>query len=254
MVLTTSCPEAGPRQGRLSAADVQRMFAEITPRYDLLNHVLSFGMDFLWRRRLARCVRRPEPGATLRVADLCCGTGDLTAALARRAGPGGRVLGLDFCRPMIDRARRKYGALPGLRFAVADAMNLPLADEAFDVVAVAFGVRNVENLEAVLSEMVRVTRRGGCILILEFCRPEGAVWGAIFGFYFRHLLPIVGCLISGHRSAYRYLQSSVGRFLGPGELASRLERAGACDVRLQRLIGGVATLTIATKSGSGHRE
>ena len=253
--MTTSCPEAGPRQGRLPAAEVQRMFAEITPRYDLLNHLLSFGLDRLWRRRLARQVRPPESaGATLRVADLCCGTGDLAADLARRAGPGSEVLGLDFCRPMIDRARRKYGALPGVRFAVADAMSLPLADGAFDVVAVAFGVRNVENLDAALSEMVRVTRRGGCILILEFCPPEGAVWGAIFGFYFGHLLPIVGCLISGHRSAYRYLQASVGRFPGPGELASRLERAGACDVRPRRLIGGVAALTVATRSGPGHRE
>ena len=249
MVLTMSLPETRPRQqGRLSAPDLRRMFAEIVPRYDLLNHVLSFGLDVLWRRHLARQVPPPEAGATLRVADLCCGTGDLTAALARRAGRGAEVLGLDLCRPMIDRARDKYGSLPGLRFAVADATCLPLADGAMDVVATAFGVRNVESLDAALAEMVRVTRDGGRILILEFCRPEGPVWGRIFGFYFGHLLPIVGRVISGHRSAYRYLQASVGRFPGPRELASRLERAGACDVRLQRLIGGVATLAVAMKS------
>jgi len=247
MVLTMSLPETRPRQGTLPAADVQRMFAEIVPRYDLLNHLLSFGLDVLWRRRLAREVPPPRPDATLRVADLCCGTGDLTAALARRAGPGGEVLGLDFCRPMIDRARRKYGSLAGVRFAVADATCLPLADGAFDVVAAAFGVRNVENLDAALSEMVRATRSGGRILILEFLRPEGPVWGRVFGFYFRRLLPIVGCVISGHRSAYRYLQASVDRFAGPHELAARMKRAGAGDVRVERLIGGAAALIVALK-------
>lgn len=221
------------------------MFAEIVPRYDLLNHVLSLGLDFFWRRALARRLPR---GAALCVADLCTGTGDQAAAVARRLGPGGNVVGLDFCGPMIERACCKYGGRAGLEFVLADATQLPLGSDCFDAVTVAFGLRNVADQEAALGEMLRVLRPGGQVLVLEFCRPTGWLWPRIFGFYFGRLVPILGGLVSGRHEAYEYLPTSVERF-GPAEaLGRRLEGATFGGVTVSPLVGGVAVLARGRKS------
>ncbi|NLX59007.1 MAG: ubiquinone/menaquinone biosynthesis methyltransferase [Phycisphaerae bacterium] len=264
-VAATALPPDRPR----SAGEVRRLFAAIVPRYDLLNRVLSVGLDRLWRRELAAAAcptgaapspgldaaSRDEPRSRRRapiLVDIGCGTGDVTAAMAGRLGSGGRIVGLDFCGPMIDRARRKWAALPQAAFVVADAVALPLADASCDAATMAFALRNVVDREAALGEMARVVRPGGRVAVLEFCRPRGHLWPTIFGFYFRRVLPIVGRVISGHPSAYRYLQRSVDAFDDPEHLAGRLAAIGLRPVSQRRLIGGVAALTVADKPAAAE--
>lgn len=242
--MTTLRSDACFAGGRLAAGDVRQMFADLVPRYDLLNHVLSLGLDLLWRRAAACSLPR---GAELHVADLCTGTGDMAAAVARRLGPRARIVGVDFCEAMIRRARRKHAGRWGLEFLVGDATNLPLADGSCDAVTMAFGLRNVGDIDRALAEMFRVLRCGGRLLLLEFCRPRGRLWPAIFGFYFRRILPIVGRVASGHQGAYTYLPASVERFADPTELVARLRDVGAVEAATQRLPGGVAAVTTARK-------
>ncbi|MBN2582007.1 MAG: ubiquinone/menaquinone biosynthesis methyltransferase [Planctomycetes bacterium] len=244
-IVSSDAPlSAGPH----SADEVRQMFTAIVPRYDLLNHLLSFGLDRLWRRQLVGQVTQADGHGQPSVAlDLGCGTGDMVVALARRLGLSSRVLGLDVCRPMIDHARVKCADLATVSLAVADATSLPAADESCDVATMAFALRNIVDREAALREMVRVVRPGGRIAILEFCRPRGRLWPAIFGFYFRRILPIVGRVVSGHPSAYRYLERSVGVFDDPEHLAARLTALGARVVMQRRLVGGVTAMTVATK-------
>jgi len=234
------------RPGTLPADEVRRVFAAIVPRYDLLNCLLSFGLVLSWRRAAARMLPR---GAALVVADLCAGTGDLTAALARRLGLQARVFGVDFCEPMVHRAQQKFGRLPCAAFVVGDALRLPLADGQFDAATMAFGLRNVADARQVLAEMLRVVRPRGQVLILDFCLPRGRATRAVCRFYFRRLLPLIGRVVSGHGFAYSYLPASVERFLSPEQLASLLEAAGAAEVTVRRLAGGVALLLAARKSG-----
>jgi demethylmenaquinone methyltransferase/2-methoxy-6-polyprenyl-1,4-benzoquinol methylase len=234
-----------------------------------LNHLLSFGLDRLWRRELAAAAcresatpppstdaadtdkRHDRPHAPV-VVDIGCGTGDVTAAMARRLRSGGCVVGMDFCGPMIDRARRKWAALSQAAFVVADAVALPLADASCDAATMAFVLRNVADREAALGEMARVVRPGGRVAVLEFCRPRGRLWPAIFGFYFRRVLPIVGRILSGHPSAYRYLQRSVDAFGDPEHVACRLAALGLRPVSQRRLFGGVAALTVADKPATAE--
>jgi demethylmenaquinone methyltransferase/2-methoxy-6-polyprenyl-1,4-benzoquinol methylase len=230
----------GTRDEREAAARVQRMFGHIAPRYDFLNHLLSFSLDRLWRRRTAQRFERVLRQTNARVLDLCCGTGDLTFALEhmrlkvlRDAGAYRMSLvGCDFVQGMIERAHKKArrGRHPAV-FVTSDALQLPFADRSFDLVTTAFGFRNLANYERGLREIARVLKDGGRVGILEFSEPVGPMAG-LFHFYFRQVLPRIGGAISGSKEAYQYLPGSVRKFPSPGELTALMERAGFTSVRV----------------------
>jgi demethylmenaquinone methyltransferase / 2-methoxy-6-polyprenyl-1,4-benzoquinol methylase len=214
---------------------VRAMFGRVARRYDAANHLLSFNLDRFWRARAAARLRTVLEAPSARALDLCCGTGDLLFALG-----AARTLGIDFCHPMLVRARRK-----GARYLVeADALRLPLRDASLDAVATAFGFRNLANYPAGLAEMLRVLRPGGVAAILEFSQPPNPLFGALYGFYSRRLLPLAGGFLSGARDAYTYLPESVGRFPAPSELAAMMREAGFADVRWERMTGGIVALHI----------
>ena len=226
----------GARNEREAAAWVRGMFARVARRYDLANHLLSFNIDRLWRARTVRRVRPmlERPGA--RVLDICCGTGDLTLALARECRTP--VLGSDFCHPMLVAARGKGAA--GL--FEADALRLPLRDASLDLVTVAFGFRNLANYRVGLAEMRRVLRPAGMAAILEFSEPPNAGFAALYHFYSRRILPLIGGALSGSREAYTYLPESVRKFPSAEELAKEMRRAGFREVRYERFSGGIVAL------------
>jgi demethylmenaquinone methyltransferase/2-methoxy-6-polyprenyl-1,4-benzoquinol methylase len=211
---------------RASAARaVREMFSAIAPRYDLLNHVLSFNIDRWWWRRTARTFSEILSRGDARILDLCCGTGDMAFALERQAGrSGARIFGADFAHPMLERAAGKSnGASP--RWVEADALNLPFPDASFDLVTSAFGFRNLADYDAGLREIVRVLRPGGELGILECSEPDGMI-GKLYGVYFQRVLPAVGTAISGVKGAYSYLPASVGRFPAASEMLERMRAAG----------------------------
>lgn len=222
------------------ATEVRRMFGAIAPRYDLLNHLLSANRDRLWRRRAVDRLLEGGPAEGMYL-DACAGTFDLSVELADRAAFRGTVLGFDFAYPMLDAGRSK---LAGRRIApaCADALSLPLGDGSVAGAMVAFGVRNLADLDAGLSELARVLRPGGRLVILEFMTPHWQPFRALYLFYFRRVLPLVGRLISRHGSAYTYLPESVLRFPEPAELARRMEGAGLTDVRWDVMTGGIVAL------------
>jgi demethylmenaquinone methyltransferase/2-methoxy-6-polyprenyl-1,4-benzoquinol methylase len=223
------------------AGYVREMFARVAPRYDLLNHLLSFNIDRLWRRAVARRFRSILANPDARVLDLCCGTGDLAWAL-HRAGKAG-VIGSDFCHPMLTRAGSKF-ALP---FVEGDALGMPFVDGCFDLVTVAFGFRNLADYAAGLREMHRLLRAGGQAAILEFSEPSGPLMGPLYRFYSRNILPKVGGAISGDPAAYTYLPASVKRFPAPEELAAWMREVGFENARFERFTGGVVCLHTGTK-------
>jgi demethylmenaquinone methyltransferase / 2-methoxy-6-polyprenyl-1,4-benzoquinol methylase len=229
----------GARDEREASAHVQRMFARIAPRYDLLNHLLSFSLDRLWRRRTAHRFLPILRRAGAHVLDLCCGTGDLTFALARARGPENNVrypiIGCDFVEPMLTRASEKSAkaAPPNATvFAAADALHLPFGDATFDLVTTAFGFRNLANYEQGLREIARVLKPGGEVGMLEFSEPGSGPLAAVFRFYFRHILPRIGGAISGDSDAYAYLPGSVSKFPSPPGLAALMEQTGFTGVRI----------------------
>ncbi|HEX5423336.1 MAG TPA: bifunctional demethylmenaquinone methyltransferase/2-methoxy-6-polyprenyl-1,4-benzoquinol methylase UbiE [Candidatus Acidoferrales bacterium] len=232
--LPGSSPE-GARDEREAAARVQRMFAQITPRYDLLNHLLSFNLDRVWRRRAANRVAHILQNSEARVLDLCCGTGDLAFALARkRAGNGAIISGADFVEPMLTRAREKARSFgERVTFSAADALQLPFPDSTFDLVTSAFGFRNLANYESGMREIARVLKPSGEVGILEFSEPGSGPLAGLFRFYFRKILPRLGGAISGSGEAYSYLPASVGRFPSPQELASLMKRCGFTAVQFE---------------------
>jgi demethylmenaquinone methyltransferase/2-methoxy-6-polyprenyl-1,4-benzoquinol methylase len=220
---------------------VRGMFGRVAGRYDLLNHLLSFQLDRLWRVRAAGRVSEVLCRPRARVLDLCCGTGDLLLALAARRG--GLVYGADFCHPMLVEARRKIARRPALVFE-ADALRLPLADASLDLVTIAFGLRNLANYRQGLEELRRVLGPGGMLAILEFSRPPHRVLASLYGFYSRCILPRIGGLISGAGDAYTYLPESVGKFPGAEALADEMRAAGYANVEFERMTFGVVALHI----------
>jgi demethylmenaquinone methyltransferase/2-methoxy-6-polyprenyl-1,4-benzoquinol methylase len=221
------------------SSEIRGMFGRIAHRYDVLNRVLSMGQDVRWRRLVARRVREASPD---RVLDVCCGTGDV--ALGFASGP--HIIGADFSLPMLARARAKsHRRDRPLTLMAADALRLPVADASVDVVTVAFGVRNFEDLETGLRELIRVLRRGGTLLILEFSQPRGPL-GPLLGWWARTVPPRLGRLISGDPEAYAYLPASVGAFADTDAMCAILAGLGLVDVTAAPLTGGVCTLYQAT--------
>jgi demethylmenaquinone methyltransferase / 2-methoxy-6-polyprenyl-1,4-benzoquinol methylase len=216
------------------------MFAGIAGRYDLLNHLLSGNVDKRWRRIVARTLR-PSLVEGARVLDVACGTGDLSLVLD---GAGeARVVGLDFCRPMLEIARGKAEADKSpVPFVEGDALRLPFADESFDVATIAFGLRNLASVEEGLRELRRVLRPAGRIAVLEFSDPVVPGFRALFRFYFTRVLPRIGGLISGSRGAYEYLPDSVSKFPDQKRLAALMREAGFEEVGYRNLTGGIAAL------------
>jgi len=234
------------------------MFAAVAPRYDFLNHFLSFGLDLTWRRAAARALRDVLSRPASVAVDVCCGTGDLALALSRFSA--GTVIGADFCTPMLERAERKLsrsaqrsgGTGPALRdrtvlFLAADTLGLPFPDGALELVTSAFGFRNLANYSMGLREMFRVLKPGGVVAILEFSRVRWPVFGPAFRFYFARLLPPMGDWISGVRGAYRYLHDSVTRFPDQKDLATLLGEAGFTGIHYRDFMGGVAALHLGRK-------
>lgn len=223
------------------------MFSGIARRYDLLNHLLSGNVDKRWRRKTARALQ-PSLVEGARVLDVACGTGDLSLVLAE-AGAA-RVIGLDFCRPMLEIARRKADAdSRSIPFVEGDALRLPFADETFDAVTIAFGLRNLAGVADGLRELRRVLKEGGRLAVLEFSSPVVPGFRALFGFYFTRVLPHIGGLVSGSRGAYEYLPDSVTRFPDQKRLAELMRAEGFEAVDYSNLTGGIAALHTGTRVG-----
>jgi demethylmenaquinone methyltransferase/2-methoxy-6-polyprenyl-1,4-benzoquinol methylase len=228
------------------------MFDAIAPRYDLLNHLLSAGIDGYWRSRAVRSL-----GLTGRetLLDVCTGTGDVALAAARLRTTSGRrgaarVVGIDFAAAMLGRGRekvRRAGQEGRVTLVRGDAVRLPARDGCADAVTAAFGIRNVASVESACAEMARVLRPGGRLAILEFSVPRVPVAGAVYRWYFTRVLPRVGRLISGHRGAYAYLPASVGAFQPPSELVALLERSGFREVEAVELTLGIVQLYTAVR-------
>lgn len=217
---------------------IQRMFAEVAEGYDRANRVLSLGIDVFWRKRAAR-VAGVQEGE--RVVDVCAGTGDLSLQLSRL---GAKVVGADFCAPMLRHAERKAtGRSARPSFVCGDAMHLPFRDATFDLATVAFGIRNVEDPVAGLREMARVVRPGGRVVVLEFCRPRVPLLGSAYLFYFRKVLPTLGRWISrSDNGAYDYLPDSVMKFPERTEFTGLMAKAGLARPSFQVLSGGIAAV------------
>lgn len=213
-----------------AAEHVRELFGSIAPTYDRLNHLLSMGLDRRWWRRAALTFKDVLARPDARVLDICCGTGDMTAALlALRPAGGEPVTGLDFSAEMLHLAESKYKSA-NVRWVEGDAMALPFADASVDLVTSAFGFRNLRNYAAGLAEIYRVLRPGGAIGILE-CNQPGGMSGALYNLYFQRVLPVVGGWISGDRAAYQYLPASVQRFPRPPRMLGLMQEAGftSCD-------------------------
>ena len=237
-----AAPRGAASDRESSARAVRDMFTSIAPRYDLLNHVLSFNVDRIWWRRTARTFRHILTRSDARVLDLCCGTGDMAFALQREAGKSSpQIVGADFSHAMLQRASVKSAGQKAPRWIEADALSLPSPTSHFDLVTSAFGFRNLADYDAGLREILRVLRPGGEVGILDFGEPRGAM-GAMYRIYFRQILPRVGTLISGVRGPYAYLPASVERFPAPQEMLARMTRAGFAETTWSPYTFGIAGL------------
>jgi demethylmenaquinone methyltransferase/2-methoxy-6-polyprenyl-1,4-benzoquinol methylase len=245
---TASAAAAGGAEKR---AYVKRIFSEIAPRYDLLNHVLSLNIDRRWRRKaIARLeVERDQAG---RYLDLCAGTMDVAVEISRLPGFRGLVVGADFAEPMLKAGAGKIDG-SGITPVTADAVQLPIASGQLAGAIVAFGIRNVAGLDEALREALRILVPGGRFVILEFSTPRIRVLRVLYQLYFHHVLPLIGRLISGHRTAYQYLPRSVANFPVEEELASRMEAAGFTKVSWRSLSFGVAAIHVAERPMPGRK-
>jgi demethylmenaquinone methyltransferase/2-methoxy-6-polyprenyl-1,4-benzoquinol methylase len=243
--LETAEAQAAAAGGDEKRAYVQRIFSQIAPRYDLLNHLLSFNIDKAWRRKAIAALgwERAPDGVYV---DLCAGTLDVSAELARRPGFRGRILGADFAEPMLRAGVGKASAAV-VSPVVADAVDLPIPDDSASGAIVAFGIRNVADLDRGLREVHRVLAPGCRFVILEFTTPRSALVRAGYHVYFHHVLPQIGALISGHGTAYKYLPRSVANFPIEEALADRMRRAGFADVNWKTLTLGIAAIHVGTK-------
>jgi demethylmenaquinone methyltransferase / 2-methoxy-6-polyprenyl-1,4-benzoquinol methylase len=230
--------------GRPTPERVVAMFDRIAPHYDVMNTLMTGGLDRVWRRNaLDAALLR----AGMRVLDVATGTGKLAVGAAARVSPGGEVVGLDPAAEMLARARRATApAEARLRWVQADAQALPFADGTFDAVIIGFGLRNLPDVAAALREMSRVAAPGGRVVVLEIAAPDGGASGLLFRTWFRQVVPRLGAL-AGSRAAYRYLPESVGRYPAPGRVAELMHEAGLREVRWRWLLGGMVTLHVGQR-------
>jgi demethylmenaquinone methyltransferase/2-methoxy-6-polyprenyl-1,4-benzoquinol methylase len=222
------------------------LFARVAPRYDLLNSLLSLGVHYYWREKAAR-VARLQPGDT--ALDVCTGTADLAIRLARDVGDGGKVVGADFCEPMLRLGQRKVSKQANgqrVTLVLADAVQLPFAPNSFEAVTVAFGIRNVVDIRQAFAEMWRVLKPGGRAVCLEFSLPRNRIFRELYSFYFYCLVPWMGGLLS-HRDAYSYLPASVRRFPEREVLAQIMREAGFAEVTWQELTFGIVCIHSGVK-------
>ena len=228
------------------AGRVREMFATIATRYDLLNHLLSGNTDKKWRRIVASRVRdklASDTSDAKQILDVACGTGDLALTLFETTGVP--VVATDFCRPMLQIAARKVPRR--IKLIEGDALSLPFLDRSFEGATIAFGLRNLASVERGLNELFRILKPQGWLAVLEFSRPSNPLFRALFGFYFTKVLPLLGGVISGSKSAYSYLPDSVQRFPDQRELSLLMERAGFDEVTYENLTGGIAALHMARR-------
>ena len=231
------------------AARVNDLFARIAPRYDFINDLQSFRLHRVWKRRLAR-LAAVRPGE--KALDLCCGTGDLAFALADR---GAEVVGLDFTQAMLDVAeirRRKLESekRPRVRFIRGDAQQIPFPDNAFEVVTVGYGLRNLSDWEAGLREMNRVARPGGRLLVLEFGKPDNRIWRAIYFGYLKLFVPLLGWIFCGNAAAYAYILESLKHYPAQRGVAEKMRQLGMQNVRIVNLLGGVMSINYGEKASA----
>lgn len=229
------------------AKAVREMFAGIAGRYDLLNHVLSLNIDKGWRRRVSSELREilDDPDAV--VLDVACGTGDLSLELNKSAKA--KIVGTDFCRPMLTIANQKSKIENfQIPYIEGDAMGLPFADDSFDALTIAFGLRNLANVGEGLKELRRVLKPNGKLAVLEFSSPVVPGFGRLFNFYFSHILPRIGGAVSGSRGAYEYLPDSVSKFPNQKKLVEMIEATGFSQVKFSNLTGGIAALHTGSKT------
>ncbi len=228
------------------ARAVQEMFSGIAPRYDFLNHFLSVNIDKRWRTRVSTMLLPilSDPNAV--VLDVACGTGDLSLELRKNAKAS--VIGTDFCRPMLSVAKEKTARLGlAVPYVEGDAMNLGFADNHFDAVTIAFGLRNLSHFRDGIIELRRVLKPGGRLVVLEFSSPVVPGFRQVFNFYFAHILPRIGGIVSGSRGAYEYLPDSVSKFPAQRDLAELFRETGFSNVSYQNLTGGIAAIHSGTK-------
>jgi demethylmenaquinone methyltransferase/2-methoxy-6-polyprenyl-1,4-benzoquinol methylase len=224
---------------------VEEMFDRIARSYELLNLLMTAGTNRLWNRVV---VRASGVGPGDRVLDLACGTGSLTRALAKKAGPDGYVLGIDFSKEMLREAEKK--PMPGVEYRLGDATDLiGVEDGSFDAATIAYGARNIPDLDALFSEMARAVRPGGRVVCLEIARPTGRLFATFYGLWFDRVVPWLGARVSGDAWAYSYLPKSVKEFVAPDVLAAIMRSNGLQGVTWRRLSGGIITLHAGTKPG-----
>lgn len=220
---------------------VRLMFSDISGSYDLGNDVLSFGTHRLWKRSMVRQARAPRGGSVL---DLATGTGDIALLFSDEVGPEGKVVGADFSPGMIEQARaREKNRRSNLSFEVGDAMHLRFADNSFDISSISFGIRNVDDPVKALSEMRRVVKPGGRVVVLEFGQPRG-IFGILYRFYSNYVLPIIGGVVSGNRKAYSYLNRTAAEFPCREGFIDLMHRAGFKRASWKGMFGGIAFLYI----------
>jgi demethylmenaquinone methyltransferase / 2-methoxy-6-polyprenyl-1,4-benzoquinol methylase len=225
---------------------IQQMFGTIAPRYDLLNRMLSFGIDRRWRKKAVRLLKYREGS---RILDVATGTGDIALEIARTTPPSVKITGADFCREMVDLGQIKAARSPyasRIDFKVAPCEDLPFPNETFDSITIAFGIRNVVDRKLGLAEMWRVLRPNGRMIILEFSTPRSQLFRQIYYFYFRRLLPVIGGLVSKY-NAYKYLPDSVLEFPSHEEFANMIEDAGFRSVHIRELTFGIASIYVGDK-------
>ena len=228
------------------ARAVREMFSGIAGRYDLLNHILSINIDKRWRRLVRERMQAVLANPHAVILDVACGTGDLSLELKRHAKA--RVVGSDFCHPMLAVAKGKtYEAAASIPYVEGDAMQLPFADESFDGLTIAFGLRNLSNFADGLKELNRVLKPGGKLAVLEFSTPIVPGFRGLFNFYFTRILPRIGGAVSGSQGAYEYLPDSVSKFPDQKSLAQLMRSTGYSEVEYMNLTGGIAAIHTGRK-------
>jgi demethylmenaquinone methyltransferase / 2-methoxy-6-polyprenyl-1,4-benzoquinol methylase len=230
--------------GDKRAAKVEALFNRIAPRYDLINDLQSFGLHRRWKSAMVKLAR---PGTGDKALDVCCGTGDIAKALARR---GVEVVGLDFCQRMLDCSGQ--GDTPNPTYIRGDAQALPFPDHSFDIVTVGYGLRNLASWERGLEEMARVAKPGGRVLVLDFGKPDNRVWRALYFGYLRAFVPVLGLVFCGSAAAYAYILESLKHYPAQRGIERHMLSLGMEDVRVVSFLGGIMTINYGRKpSGNG---